>query len=124
MKTVNLVHGIWLREQKDKPLAYTVWMLLRGQLILSTLAALNDFLNLFLMIRYLLGISLLMLTACQKNETDPQLKRAFEIHEMALAVHDSLKTQLEALSTQTLTPEQQQTVAQIERSRKDQPTGD
>lgn len=59
------------------------------------------------MIRYLVGIGLLFLIACQDHEPDPKLKEAFETHELALKFQDSLKTELADLAERTLSPEQQ-----------------
>lgn len=53
--------------------------------------------------------------SCQTSEEpDPQLKRAFEVHEMALEVQDSLQIELQALANRPLPPEQQQALVDIQ----------
>ncbi|MEL6675556.1 MAG: hypothetical protein AAFR61_25335 [Bacteroidota bacterium] len=66
------------------------------------------------MLRYVLGISLMVLVACQNNEKDPHLEDAFKVHQMALKVRDSVEMELKAIPLDSLTGEQQQMVKQLE----------
>ncbi|MEM6768145.1 MAG: hypothetical protein AAF824_06200 [Bacteroidota bacterium] len=67
------------------------------------------------MLRYLTGISICIwvFVACQSSEPAPELKQAFEVHEMALITFDSLTSELDALQALELAPEGQQTLAEI-----------
>jgi len=64
--------------------------------------------------RYLIGLSLLLLIACQSDEPDPQLEEAFAVHQVAVQTHDSLQQELNALSAQSLSREQQQTYSRLQ----------
>ena len=66
------------------------------------------------MIRFLIGICVLLFVACQSGEPDPKMKLAFEEHEAALQVYDSLSDMLSNIQVDSLTAEDQQKLAQLQ----------
>ena len=49
------------------------------------------------MTRYLFASIALLSFGCQESQPDPLLKKAFDLHEAAILVHDSLEHELEEL---------------------------
>lgn len=66
------------------------------------------------MIRWILGISMILFAACQSSEPDPQLKLAFEEHEAGLLVYDSLKNVLSSIQADSLLAEDQQKLVDLQ----------
>lgn len=66
------------------------------------------------MIRWILGISIILFVACQGGEPDPKMKLAFEEHEAGLQVYDSLKNVLSSIQVDSLVAEDQTKLAELQ----------
>ncbi|MCI4669474.1 MAG: hypothetical protein MRZ79_15170 [Bacteroidia bacterium] len=65
---------------------------------------------------YFPAVLLCLFIACKSGEPDPQLKQAFELHEIAIQKHDSLENELTALDPQSLSAEGQQKLTELKKA--------
>lgn len=66
------------------------------------------------MTRYLIATVALLSFACQESQPDPLMNKAFDLHEEAILVHDSLEHELEELAGMALTPEKDSLLQSIQ----------